>query len=44
MFDKDSELGYVMMRKLNEIISSRLQKRIDKPVETWVEAFDVDRI
>ena len=44
MFDKDPELGYVMMTRLNEIISSRLQKRTDKLVETWVEAFDVDRI
>jgi hypothetical protein len=44
MFDKDPELGYVMMRRLNEIISSRFQKRTDKLVETLVEAFDVDRI
>lgn len=43
-FDKDPELGYLMMRRLNEIISSRLKKRTDKLVETWVEAFDVDRI
>ena len=44
MFDKDPELGYVLMRRLNEIISSRLQKRTDKLVETWVEAFDIDRV
>jgi len=44
MFNKDPDLGYVVMRRLNEIIASRLQKRTDKLVETWVEAFDIDRV
>ena len=44
MFDKDPELGYVLMRRLNEIIASRLQKRTDILVETWIEAFDIDRV
>ena len=44
MFDKDPELGYILMCRLNQIISSRLQKRTDKLVETWVEAFDIDRV
>ena len=44
MFKKDPELGYGLMSILNEIIASRLQKRTDILVETWIEAFDIDRV
>lgn len=44
MFEADNALGYVIMNKLSDIISKRLQKRTDKLIETWVEAFDVDEI
>jgi CRP-like cAMP-binding protein len=44
MFEKDNALGYVIMKKMGDIISKRLQKRTDKLIETWVEAFDADEI
>jgi CRP-like cAMP-binding protein len=44
MFEADKALGYVIMKKLSDIISKRLQKRTEKLIETWVEAFDVDEI
>ena len=44
MFEADNALGYVIMKKLSDIISKRLQKRTEKLIETWVEAFDVDKI
>ena len=44
MFEKDHFLGYVIMEKLSNIISKRLKYRTDKLIETWVEAFDVDKI
>lgn len=44
MFEADHTLGYVIMKKLSDIISKRLQKRTDKLIETWVEAFDTDEI
>jgi CRP-like cAMP-binding protein len=44
MFEADKALGYVIMKKLSDIISKRLQKRTEKLIETWVEAFDVDKI
>jgi CRP-like cAMP-binding protein len=44
MFEADHALGYAIMKKLSDIISKRLQKRTDKLIETWVEAFDVDEI
>ena len=44
MLEADNALGYVIMKKLSDIISKRLQKRTDKLIETWVEAFDVDEI
>jgi len=44
MFEADSALGYAIMKKLSDIISKRLQKRTEKLIETWVEAFDVDEI
>jgi len=44
MFEKDIALGYVIMKKMSDIISKRLKKRTEKLIETWVEAFDVDEI
>jgi len=44
MFEEDNALGYVIMKKMSDIISKRLQKRTEKLIETWVEAFDVDEI
>ena len=44
MFETDNALGYVIMKKLSDIISKRLQKRTEKLIETWVEAYDVDEI
>jgi CRP-like cAMP-binding protein len=44
MFEADNALGYVIMKKLSDIISKRLQKRTEKLIETWVEAFVVDKI
>ena len=44
MFAKDHNLGYVIMKKLADIIAKRLKMRTDKLIETWVEAFDGDAI
>ena len=44
MFENDHTLGYLIMTKLCHIISNRLKNRTDKLIETWVEAFDVDKI
>ena len=44
MFEADHSLGYVIMEKLSNMISNRLQNRTDKLIETWVEAFDADKI
>ena len=44
MLEEDHSLGYLIMTKLSNIISNRLQNRTDKLVETWVEAFDVKKI
>ena len=44
MFDKDYQLGFVLMKKLSDIIAKRLKVRTDKLIETWVEAFDGDVI
>ena len=44
MFAKDHYLGYVIMKKLSDIIARRLKIRTDKLIETWVEAFDGDAI
>jgi CRP-like cAMP-binding protein len=42
LFEKDPELGYLLMSRLSNIISDRLQERTEKLLEAWVEAFDVD--
>jgi toluene monooxygenase system ferredoxin subunit len=44
MLEDDHSLGYVLMTKLSNIISNRLKNRTDKLIETWVEAFDADKI
>ena len=44
MFETDTQLGYVMMNKMSDIISKRLKKRTEKLIEAWVEAFDIDKI
>ena len=44
MFEKDHTLGYLLMKRMGDMISKRLKKRTDKLIETWVEAFDADQI
>jgi toluene monooxygenase system ferredoxin subunit len=44
MLEADHTLGYKIMTKLSHIISDRLKNRTDKLIETWVEAFDMDKI
>lgn len=44
MFEADNALGYVIMKKMSDIISKRLKKRTEKLIETWVEAFDINQI
>ena len=44
MFAEDHFLGYVVMKKMGDIIARRLKNRTDKLIETWVEAFDGDAI
>jgi len=44
MLADDHSLGYMIMTKLSNIISNRLKVRTDKLIETWVEAFDADKI
>ena len=44
LFAEDHYLGYVVMKKLGDIIAKRLKNRTDKLIETWVEAFDGDAI
>ena len=44
IFDKDTALGYIFMRKINEVIWHHFRKRTDKLIEAWVEAFDVKTI
>ncbi len=44
LFEKDPALGYILMTRLSDIISGRLQDRTDKLIEAWVEAFDMDSL
>ncbi len=44
LFEKDPALGYILMTRLSDIISGRLQDRTDKLIEAWVEAFDTDSL
>lgn len=44
MFDQNPKLGYLMMGRLAEIISQRLQTRTEKLIEAWGEAFGLAKI
>jgi len=44
IFAEDHFLGYVVMKKLGDIIARRLKDRTVQLIETWVEAFDGDAI
>jgi CRP-like cAMP-binding protein len=44
MFDLDHTLGYIVMRRLGDIIAKRLRNRTEKLIETWGEAFDIGSI
>jgi len=44
VLDADPEVGYVFMSHLSEIIARRLHWRTEKLVESWAEAFGVDRV
>jgi len=44
MLEKDHTLGYIIMKKLSDIIATRLRRRTDKLIETWNEAFDIGEI
>ena len=44
MLEADHSLGYMIMTNLSNIISNRLKNRTDKLIETWVEAFDANKI
>ena len=44
MLETDPALGYRIMKKLSDIISGRLQRRTDKLIEAWSEAFDSGEI
>lgn len=44
MFDADNTMGYLLMRRMADIISKRLKNRTEKLIEAWVEAFDVGEI
>lgn len=44
LFNKDFELGYIIMTRLSDIIAKRLRDRTDKLIEAWGEAFEIDEI
>ena len=44
IFAQSPQVGFVFMERLSEIISRRLRNRTDKLVESWSQAFDVNRI
>ena len=44
MFDEDHTLGYIVMRRLGDIIAKRLRNRTEKLIEAWGEAFDIGSI
>ena len=44
MFDEDHTLGYMVMKRMSDIIAKRLRHRTDKLIETWGEAFDIGSI
>ena len=44
MFDRDHRLGYIIMKRISDIIAKRLRNRTDKLIEAWGEAFDIGSI
>ena len=44
LFDADHTMGYLLIKRMADIISRRLKNRTDKLIETWVEAFDIGEI
>ena len=44
MFEKDHTRGYTIMTRLCQTIPNRLKNRTEKLIETWVEAFDANKI
>jgi CRP-like cAMP-binding protein len=44
IFVKNPQLGYVFMERMAQIISQRLRNRTDKLIESWSQAFKVNRI
>ena len=44
MFDADHTMGYLLIKRMADIVSKRLKNRTEKLIETWVEAFDVGEI
>jgi CRP-like cAMP-binding protein len=44
MLQEDPAVGYAVMKKMSDIIAKRLKKRTEKLIETWAEAFDVNKI
>ena len=44
MFNQDHTLGFIIMKRLSDIIARRLRNRTDKLIETWGEAFDIGSI
>lgn len=44
IFRKKPQVGFLFMERLSEVISQRLRNRTAKLVESWRQAFDVNRI
>jgi hypothetical protein len=44
MITKDPTLGYLIFRRLAEIIAKRLNARTDRLLEAWVEAFGASKV
>ena len=44
IFSENAQLGYVFMKRLSEIISQRLRNRTSSLIESWSQAFDVNRV
>jgi CRP-like cAMP-binding protein len=43
-FNHHPQIGYLFMERLTEIISNRLTNRTEKLIESWCQAFNVNRI
>ena len=44
IFNNNPHVGYIFMKRLTEIISQRLRNRTGKLIESWSQAFDVNRV